>query len=97
MTPGVSKSLTRSDARNVALAVGKIGDEKGIATHRGLKAIHPDQWTFLPAHEFSVQDVALRAGMDETLVARVLTAFAVPDGERNADFTALNEFNVASA
>jgi hypothetical protein len=97
MTPGVSKSLTRSDARNVALAVGKIGDEKGIATHRGLKAIHPDQWTFLPAHEFSVQDVALRAGMDETLVARVLTAFAVPDGERNAGFTALNEFNVASA
>lgn len=92
-----NKGFSIAQARDVAEAVGQIANEKGATTFHRLGSLPPDQRTFLPAHEFSCQEVAHRSGIDETQVERVLAALTVPEGESNSGFTALNEFNVANA
>ena len=92
-----NKGFSIATARDVVRAVARLGDEKGVTTIDAMMKLPPDQWTILPANEFSAQEVAHRAGIDEAVVERVLSAFVLPDGDRNASFTALNEFNVVNA
>lgn len=92
-----NKGFSIETARDVVRAISRLGDEKGVTTIKAMRSLPPDQRTILPANEFSVQEVAHRAKLDEAVVENVLHAFAVPEGERNAGFTALNEFNVANA
>ncbi len=92
-----NKGFSIATARDIVQAIARLGDEKGVTTIEAMRSLPPDQWTILPANEFSVQEVAHRAELDEAVVENVLSAFAVREGERNAGFTALNEFNVANA
>jgi len=92
-----NKGFSIAAARNITRAVGSLLDEKGVTTLARAKRLPPDQWTFLPACEFSVEEVARRAQIDPATVERVLTAFTVPNGEKNQGFAALHDFNVAIA
>lgn len=93
----INKGFSIATARDVVRVIARLGDEKGVTTIEAMRSLPPDQWTILPANEFSVQEIAHRAELDEAVVESVLSAFAVRDGERNVGFTALNEFNVANA
>lgn len=86
-----------SAARDVVRAIGLLSEEKGITTIKAMMSSPPERRTILPAEEFTSREVANRARVDEAIVERILSAFAVPEGERNSGFTALNEFNIANA
>lgn len=60
-------------------------------------SMDPNDWTMLPAFEFTVEEVATQSSLDESKVQLIIDAFAVPDGERNTQFQALNDFNVINA
>ncbi len=84
-------------ARDVVHAIGRFRDEKAIETLNALREKPPEQWTLLPANTFTGHEIASYARMDLATVNQVLTAFAVPTGERNTQFTALSEFNIVNA
>lgn len=92
-----NKGFSIQAARNVVHALGRMQDEKSIATLEAMRGIPPEHWTFLPGDTFNVQEVAAYAQLDVATVQKVLTAFAVPNGERNAQFNALHDFNIANA
>jgi hypothetical protein len=92
-----NKGFSIAAARDVVRVIGQLADEKAVTTTKAMMSLPPDQWTILPASEFSVEELAHRSGIDDAIVEKVLAAFAVPEGERNAGFTALHEFNVANA
>jgi hypothetical protein len=92
-----NKGFSIQTARDVVYAVGKILDEKAIPTLNALRKKPPEQWPYLFGHEFTVQEVVERTHIDRTVVEKVLTAFSVPVGEKNNNFTALHDFNIANA
>lgn len=92
-----NKGFSIRTARDVVYAVGKLQDEKSIATLNALREPPPGQWTSLPGFEFTVQEVAERARIDCVVVEKVLTAFSVPAGERNNQFSTLHDFNIVNA
>lgn len=92
-----NKGFTITAARDVVRSVGQLADKKGLTTIEAMKSIPPNQWTILPANEFSAEEVARCSGIDKAVVENVLHAFAMPRGERNTAFTALNEFNIVNS
>jgi hypothetical protein len=93
----VNRGFSIQTARDVVYAIGRIQDEKSIATLEEMRRNPPEQWTFLPGDTFIDQEIATYTRLDLATVKKVLTAFAVPDGERNAQFAALHDFNIANA
>lgn len=51
----------------------------------------------LPCFAVTVADVAAKAGLAPELTERVLTAFTLPDNERNSSFGTPQDFNAACA
>jgi hypothetical protein len=92
-----NKGFSIQAARDVVHAIGRMQDEKSIATLQAMCGMPPDQWTFLPGDTFTAQEVAAFAKIDISTVGKVLTAFAVPKGERNSQFNALHDFSIANA
>lgn len=92
-----NKRFSIENARNVVHAIGRMQDEKLIATLESMRSLPPDQWTFLPGITFSANEIAEFAKIDISTVEKVLAAFALPVGERNTQFNALNDYNVANA
>lgn len=92
-----NKGFSIQAARDVVHAIGRIQDEKSIATLQAMRGLPPDQWTFLPGDTFTANEVAAFAKIDTPTVEKVLTAFALPKGETNSQFNALHDFNVATA
>ncbi len=92
-----NKGFSIQAARDVVHAIGRMQDEKAIATLREMRDILPDQWTFLPTHTFTAEEVAAFADVDVSIAEKVLTAFTLPRGERNPQFNALHDFNITNA
>lgn len=92
-----NKGFSIQTARDVIHAIGRMQDEKSIASIHTMRGVHPDQWTFLTGVTFTSKEIAAFAKIDISTVVKVLTAFTVPQGERNLQFNALNDFNIANA
>jgi hypothetical protein len=56
-----------------------------------------EHWTVLSAFCFSLAELTRRSSIEPAVVQRVIDAFAVGPDERNAQFTALQEYNVANS
>ena len=54
-------------------------------------------WTPLAGFTFRLSDLAARVGGDEESLHALIGAFALPSGERNGEFTAMDKFNAAYA
>lgn len=93
----VNKGFSIQTARDIALAIGQIQEEKILSTLRSLRKIHPSNWTLLPGFVFTIDEIALRSGINRDSVKSVLDAFALPNTERNGKFSALYDFNVVAA
>ena len=92
-----NKGFSIQDARNVVFAISRLQDEKAINVFQAMRGVPPETWTFLPGNTFSVQELADYGHIDKGIVDKVLSAFVVPQGERNAQFKALHDFNIANA
>ena len=92
-----NKGFTIQTARDVVDAVRKVQTERLSRMVSALRHLHPDEWTMLPGFMFTLQELSEVSGMDKLVVERVLTAFTVPEGEKNQNFRELHDFNVANA
>lgn len=72
-------------------------NEKPVAMLHAMRGVPPDQCTLLPGYTFTAKEVAKFAKLDIFTVEKVLTAFVLPKGERNSQFNALHDFNIANA
>ncbi len=85
------------DARTIAHAIARLQEQKLMDTVAHMATIPPEQWSILLGFTFSVGEVVAASGMAESTVEAVLSAFALAPGERNENFRALDDFNVANA
>jgi hypothetical protein len=91
------KGFSIGIARDVVHAVARVQGDKLTATRNALKEALADVETVFPAFLFTTDEVARESGINRDAVQRVLTAFALPAGERNEGFNELHDFNVANA
>lgn len=92
-----NKQFSIQEARNVVYVISRLQNDKAGDTLPSMLKAAPKDWTFLPCFTFSVQEVADYADMDQSVVERVLKAFAAPVGANNEQFTSLNDFNIVNA
>lgn len=92
-----NKGFSIQAARDVVYAVGRVQDEKSIASLDSMRGMQPEQWSFLPGDTFTAQEIANYTRLGIATVNKVLAAFSVPDGESNKQFASLHDFNVANA
>lgn len=92
-----NRGFSLESARDVVHAIERMQNEKTIVTLRAMQTMAPDQRTLLPGFTFTAKEVAEFAGNNISAVEKVLTAFALPKAERNSQFNALHDFNVANA
>lgn len=93
----INCGFTIDDARAVALAVERVQSDRFVKIREKMRALPPDEWTMLPYFAVTVAEVAVKADMAPELVEQVLTAFTLPDSERNNGFRALHDFNTVCA
>lgn len=91
------KGFSIQAARDVIEALGRLHTEKLIAVMDAFRHTHPDQWTLLPGFSFTLEELSQFAGIDASVVEKVLTAFILPEGEKNQEFRSLHDFNAANA
>ena len=88
-----NKGFRIDEVCQIADAIGRFQVERQLKSFKSIKAQPPDQWTMLPGFTFTAQDVARISNIASEKVERFLAAFSCGLDERNATFTALNEFN----
>ena len=91
------RGFTIQSARDVVHALVKLQNGKFTSSIAGIADRSPDAWTVLPCFVFTTDELAKASGIDHSLIERVVNAFVLPSGERNATFRAINDFNVVSA
>lgn len=92
-----NKGFRIGDAKSVAIAIGEILTERQTSALKDIRSNPAAVWTVLPGFTFEAAEMAQRCGLDPTVVAQVLDAFSLSELDRNASFTALNEFNATNA
>lgn len=92
-----NKGFSIHDGRAVVKAVGAVLNDRPMENLESLRTLPPEQWTYLPGLMFSPAEVAGRAGLAEDVVQRVLGAFVLPEGERNAAYRTPQDFNAVAA
>lgn len=91
------KGFSIRNGRAVVKAVGVILNERPMENMIAMHKRPMEQWTYLPGQMFNAAEVADRAGLAEDLVERILMAFVLPEGERNAHYATPYDFNAISA
>jgi hypothetical protein len=86
-----------AEAALVTRAVERVNVAKFITLREEMRKLHPDQWTMLPFFSVSMAELSAEAELQPEKVERILGSFALPPGERNAGFNAINDFNVVTA
>lgn len=85
--------FTIADATHLAEIIGTYQTETQMAWLKTLRTLPRDQWTMLPAFEFSAEDMAEKSDLPIEIVSNILEAFSLGETETNEKFSALNEFN----
>ena len=84
------------DAAAVVKAVGHLLNEKSTDIFHSTDRSHPFSQTYLPGYEFSAAEVVARSKLPLETVKKILTTFTYPEGERNAQFNAVDDRNMAA-
>lgn len=82
-----------ADALAVTKAIGDFHLRRLSLLRKEMRAQTPDQWTFLPAFTFTIDDIATSSGVEIATTEAVLSSFRFESRERNDPFTGLSEFN----
>ena len=91
-----NKGFRIDDAYQITEALGKLQSRLLIECHRSLRKRAPNQWTILPAFEFTVDDLTLASGVAAGKIQHFLTAFSCDESERNTSFIGVSEINTAN-
>jgi len=89
----VNRDFVISQGVEVLLAVRKLAEDKVVANNEAMKKLPPEQWTTLPALQFSADEVAAYSNLPGKDVEQVLEAFALPAGECNHEYQKVQDFN----
>lgn len=92
-----NKGFGIDDAEEVVRKIIEVHLSKLLSHFENLRNTHPDNWTMLPAFIFNLADLVQGIKINPLIIKNILTAFSFPVANRNEEFTALNEFNLANA
>lgn len=92
-----NKGFTIEDANTVLSCIENIQNEKILNQLKSLEGVDPHNWTMLPAFIFTAKEIAKHSGIRKSIVDKILEAFIPPNGMRNQEFNALNDFNITNA
>ncbi|MFC0349856.1 YecA family protein [Undibacterium danionis] len=84
------------DAATVVKAVGHLLNEKSTDVFHSINHPRPFSQSFLPGYEFSAAEIIAKSKLPLETVEKILTAFAYPEGERNIQFNAVDDRNMAA-
>ncbi|MCL6262294.1 SEC-C metal-binding domain-containing protein [Craterilacuibacter sp. RT1T] len=90
-----TKGFTSGQARSIAKTMCALMDEKGTRLLANARAAKAPPATFLPAFEFSLDEVALRSGVAQDVVEAFFRAFLFVGD--NASFKEVGDFNEVAA
>jgi hypothetical protein len=91
-----NKGFDIATAVKISEALGALHTEKQARILDTFRQKPSDEWTILPAFAFSLTELAARSRLEREVVEKVIAAFCLPDGGRNATFTGLQEFNATN-
>lgn len=91
-----NKGFTIGNAADVVKALHFLRNEKSTEIFHTLKTKPPSKVAYLPGNEFRAAELAARVAMPVEIVDRILSSFAYPDGERNAQFNSVDDRNMAA-
>lgn len=92
-----NKGFSIKAATDVISALERLHTEKLTAVMNEIIRARPDNWTLLPGFSFTIDELTRYSGISASTVEKIVEAFAVPRGEDNHAFRALNDFNVVNA
>lgn len=90
-----SKGFTSDQARTIAKTMCALMDEKGTRLHTNARAANALPSTWLPAFEFSLDEVAFHSGVEKVIVEAFFHAFLFAGN--NSGFKEVGDFNEVSA
>jgi hypothetical protein len=91
------KGFRIAEARDVVRAFMKLQDENLTNVVHKLKNMPPEERWVLDGFSVELHELAKRAGHPVARVSNVLAAFTLPEGELNAGFQSVHDFNIVSA
>lgn len=91
------KGFRIAEARDVVRAFMKLQDETLTESVRRLRDKPPEERWVLDGFSVDVERLAKCAGHPVNRVSNVLAAFTLPEGELNAAFKSVHDFNIVSA
>jgi hypothetical protein len=92
-----NKGFRIADAHAVAGALVRLQNRKVMEAIKGMRRLHPSQWTTLPGFTSSLDEIASEANIVPETAPAVLAAFTAPEPPTNASFASLDDFNIANA
>ncbi|MFL6311344.1 MAG: hypothetical protein ACJ71W_04485 [Terriglobales bacterium] len=92
-----NKGFRVAEARDVVRAFMKLQDENLTSAVWQLKDLPPEEKWILAGFSVDLYELAKRAGHPVDRVSNVLAAFTLPEGELNAGFQSVHDFNIVSA
>lgn len=90
-----SKGFTSGQARTIAKTMCALMDEKGTRLHADTQAANALPSTWLPAFEFSLDEIAFHSGAEKVVVEAFFHAFLFSGN--NSGFNEVGDFNEVSA
>jgi hypothetical protein len=91
------KGFSIEEARRVVQTFTEAQNRNLAKLLEILRQRHPSQWSVLDGFSVTPHEIAHLGGFDVQVVRNVLSAFALPDGDRNAQFQSPHDFNVCTA
>ncbi len=92
-----NKGFDANEAVAIAAYLQKALSVRLIAHLKHLRAVHPNEWTMLPAFVFKVGDVIEGTGLSKSTVMSVVEAFSDTSKNPNDSFVSLSDCNTANS
>lgn len=89
------RSIDIEVGREVCRGVCDISNERALEVYQNINDKPIKERSMLSGFEFSCKELSARINQPIDCVRAIVEAFALPENERNAGFTSLQEFNVA--
>ena len=91
------KGFSIDEAHRVVRSFTEVQNRNLTELSGTLKQKPPSEWSVLEGFSVTPDEIVHVGGLDVSVVQRVLSAFALSEGNRNDEFRSLNDFNACTA
>lgn len=84
------------EAADVLVAIRTIVTENFPRHREKLRQQSPEQWTWLPLFQFSLEDVELRTSLSHSKIAKIVDAFAIDELDPEQSVRRVGDYNKSS-